>query len=55
MIATVIDRAGDQLGDFLPRILGALAVPLRAFGGLVAAIAAALAGAVRGGQGPGRP
>jgi hypothetical protein len=33
----------------------ALAVPLRAFGGLVAAIAAALAGAVRGAQGPGRP
>jgi hypothetical protein len=33
----------------------ALAVPLRAFGGLVAAIAAAFAGAVRGAQGPGRP
>jgi len=26
MIATVIDRAGDQLGDFLPRIAGALVV-----------------------------
>jgi small-conductance mechanosensitive channel len=24
MIATVVDRAGDQLGDFLPRIAGAL-------------------------------
>jgi hypothetical protein len=24
MIATVLDRAGDQLGDYLPRVLGAL-------------------------------
>jgi len=35
MIATVIDRAGDQLGDFLPRILGALALLIV---GLLAAI-----------------
>ena len=33
----------------------AVAVPMRALGELVAAIAAALAGAVRGGRGPGRP
>ena len=33
----------------------ALAVPLRAIGGLVAAIAVALAGAVRSGRGQGRP
>lgn len=26
MIATVLDRAGDQLGDFLPRFAGALAL-----------------------------
>jgi hypothetical protein len=32
----------------------AVAVPMRALGGLVAAIAAALAGAVRSGRGPGR-
>jgi hypothetical protein len=32
----------------------AVAVPLRAIGGLVAAIAAAFAGAVRGGRGQGR-
>ena len=33
----------------------AVAVPIRAVGGLVAAIATALAGAVRGGRGAGRP
>jgi hypothetical protein len=33
----------------------AVAMPMRAIGGLVAAIAAALAGAVRTGRGPGRP
>lgn len=33
----------------------AVAVPLRALGGLVAAIAGALAGAVRSGRGTGRP
>ena len=33
----------------------AVAVPMRALGGLVAAIAAALAGAVGSGRGPGRP
>jgi len=33
----------------------AVAVPLRAIGGLVAAIAGALSGAVRGGRGTGRP
>jgi hypothetical protein len=33
----------------------AIAVPLRALGGLVASIAAALASAVRGSQPPGRP
>jgi hypothetical protein len=33
----------------------AVAVPMRAIGGLVAAIAAALAGAVRSGRGQGRP
>ena len=33
----------------------AVAVPLRALGGLVAAIAGALAGAARGGHGTGRP
>jgi hypothetical protein len=33
----------------------AVAVPLRALGGLVAAIATALAGAVRSGRGTGRP
>ena len=33
----------------------AVAVPMRALGGLVAAIAAALVGAVRSGRGPGRP
>jgi len=33
----------------------AVAVPMRALGGLVAAIAAALAGAVRSGRGQGRP
>jgi hypothetical protein len=33
----------------------AVAVPLRALGGLVAAIAAALTGAVRSGRGQGRP
>jgi hypothetical protein len=32
----------------------AVAVPMRALGGLVAAIAAALAGVVRSGRGPGR-
>jgi hypothetical protein len=32
----------------------AVALPMRAFGGLVAAIAAALAGAVRSGRGRGR-
>ena len=35
MIATVIDRAGDQLGDFLPRIAGALILLIV---GLLAAI-----------------
>ena len=35
MIATVIDRAGDQLGDFLPRIAGALVLLII---GLLAAI-----------------
>jgi hypothetical protein len=33
----------------------AVAVPMRALGGLVAAIAAALAAAVRGGRGKGQP
>ena len=33
----------------------AVAVPMRALGGLVAAIATALAGAVRSGRGQGRP
>jgi len=33
----------------------AVAVPLRAVGGLMAAIATALAGAARGGRGAGRP
>jgi small-conductance mechanosensitive channel len=35
MIATVLDRAGDQLGDFLPRLVGALALLVV---GLLAAI-----------------
>ena len=35
MIATVIERAGDQLGDFLPRIAGALILLIA---GLLAAI-----------------
>jgi small-conductance mechanosensitive channel len=35
MMATVIDRAGDQLGDFLPRLVGALALLVV---GLLAAI-----------------
>jgi hypothetical protein len=35
MIATVVDRAGDQLGDFLPRLAGALFVLVL---GLLAAI-----------------
>jgi small-conductance mechanosensitive channel len=35
MMATVIDRAGDQLGDFLPRLGGALVLLV---GGLLAAI-----------------
>jgi hypothetical protein len=33
----------------------AVAVPMRALGGLVAAIATALAAAIRSGRGPGRP
>jgi len=35
MIATVVERAGDQLGDFLPRLLGAL---LLLIVGLLAAV-----------------
>jgi small-conductance mechanosensitive channel len=35
MMATVIDRAGNQLGDFLPRLVGALALLII---GLLAAI-----------------
>jgi small-conductance mechanosensitive channel len=35
MMATVVDRAGDQLGDFLPRLAGALALLVL---GLLAAI-----------------
>jgi hypothetical protein len=44
--AELVERARQQR---------AVAVPLRALGGLVAAIAAAFAGGVRSGRGAGRP